>query len=137
MITNRHIGKIQKTTFRPLLGILPLKPLQPKNYPKYCNSVTLLKNSVLARIYWLQFLLQFLIRDQKNCNQLRPSSGYSFKNYSYTFIKKSFVTVTILINNTLNQINRWLQNYNFLERISGNHFTSSLYKKSEINLLLK
>jgi hypothetical protein len=130
MIILTYIGKIQKRPLCPGLAIIPLKPLQPQNYPKYCNSVTILKNSVLDGIYWLQFWLQFLIEIKKNCNQLGHSSGYSFKSISYNFIKNLSVTVTILKIKVLRQISYRLQNYSFLVRIQENHHLSSLYKKS-------
>ncbi len=122
MIKSIHIGIIQKGSFCPGLAITPLNPLKPKNHPKYCNSVTILKNGDFRKSYWLQFWLQFLIEIKKNCNQLGPSSGYSFKTSSYDFFKNPIVTVTILIYSVLNKINTWLQNYNFLVLTPEDHF---------------
>jgi hypothetical protein len=118
MVTTK-IGKIQKGTSRQWPVIFPFYPLQPLLTPKNCNSVTLWKNGESSQIYWLQFLLQFLIEIKKNCNQLSPSSGYRFTNLCYIFSKKPFVTVTTLIYNTLIQLSNRLQNYIFLEPITG------------------
>jgi hypothetical protein len=110
--------KFKKVGIEDSSWLSPFDPLQPQNYPKKCNSVTIWKKPEFERNYWLHFWLQFLIRVQKNCNQLFLSSGYKLKIDGYNFKENHFVTVTSLkFNELIKKISR-LQNYKFLALIS-------------------
>lgn len=111
------LRKRQKETFWLSLAVSPLFPLQPQNYTKKCNSVTLWKKGEFERNSRLHFWLHFLLDIKKKCNQLRGSIGYKFKIDGYKFLPKHFVTVTALIYNQLFQKSYWLHNYKILVHI--------------------